>query len=167
MNESSRRSVSKKVKVINPIKDKQLEVLEDFRNQLRLLIHLQGSLASKEQHYENASVIEEKRLRVYDMVVPVLVTIFERMESVLLAKHPGGAPRNPYRDLAFDLLTSHYIESGKVLQPKVLVKAVESQLPQSTRDGDSSGKEPFSIRIAREVISSFKACLQFTPDDWN
>lgn len=167
MNDSNTIPSAKIRKVARPIKEKQLEALENLRDQLRLLIHLQGSLVSKARYSENPSLIEEKRLRVYDNAIPALVTVFEKLEKVLLAKHPGGAPKNPYRDLAFELLTSHYIASGKVLQPKVLVRAVESGLPQSTLDGDVFGKEPFSIRIAREVISCFKACLQFTPDDWN
>ena len=167
MNETPKKTVAVKKKVTNPIKQKQLDVLQNFHDQLRLLTQLQGGLVSKAQHSEDHSSIEDQRLRIYDATVPVLVTIFEEMHRVLSEKHPGGAPKNQYRDLAFEILTNHYIENGKVLQPKALVKSVLNQLTEDDRRADACGNEPFSIRIAREVILNFKACLHYPMDDWN
>jgi hypothetical protein len=167
MKEGFNKTTAPKRRSITPIKEKQLDVLESFRDQLRLLIQLQGSLVSKGQHSGSPSYFDEQRLRIYDATMPVLTTIFEKMEKVLLTKHPGGAPKNPYRDLAFDLLTTHYIDDGKVLKPKALVKLVLYQLPESKRHADAYGNEPFSVRIAREVISNFKVCLHYPIDDWN
>lgn len=167
MNEDYNKVIAIKKRSTTPIKQKQLDVLESFRDQLRLLIQLQGSLVSKAQHSENPSTFEERRLRLYDATVPALVAIFEKMEKILLTKHPGGAPKNPYRDLAFDLLTNHYMDNGALLKPKALVKLVLNQLPENKRYADANGNEPFSVRIAREVISNFKVCLHYPIDDWN
>lgn len=64
MNDSYKSPTANNKKAAKPIKEKQLEVLENLRDQLRLLIHLQSSITSKAQHCENPSLIEEKRLRV-------------------------------------------------------------------------------------------------------
>lgn len=151
----------------NAIKAKQLKALERCYEYLRLLVAMQRNAMERVQLSDAPAQIHRERLAVYDRIVPLLVSEFEGLGKEISAKHPGGAPENKFRTLAFDLLTECYLSNGSVLTAKELVMAVEAHLPKGALEADASGKEPFSSRIAGSVIRDFKACLHSSPNDWN
>jgi hypothetical protein len=148
------------------IKAKQLDALDRLRDQLRLLVRVQGSWVQKARDSDDPRLMQEHRLKVYDRSMQTLVSSFSELETTLLERHPGGAPRNEYRDLAFNVLTDQYIERGEILKAKFLIKALEARLPEGALKVGESGNEPFSGRMAQAVIRDFKACLHSIPSDW-
>jgi hypothetical protein len=154
-------------KATTKLKANQRNALEQFGDRLHLLVAIQKNAVERTEFSDDPTQVQMTRLAIYDRFMPLLVTCFESLDDTLSPKHPGGAPRNEFRPLAFDLLTDHYIEHGEILQAKKLVRAVTAKLPEGTLDADASGKELFSSRVAGEVIKEFKACLHSHPDDWN
>jgi hypothetical protein len=148
------------------LKAKQLRALDRLRDQLRLLVNVQRNWVQKARDSDDPRPMQEHRLEVYDRYMQALVTTFCELEATLSERHPGGAPRNKYRDLAFDLLTDHYIERGEIHKAKFLIKALEERLPKGALVAEKSGREPFSERMAQTVIRDFKACLHSIPSDW-
>lgn len=161
------RTGQSKAKSKGALKTKQLGALEHLRDQLGLLVRLQGKWVNKAHDSDDPRQIHDHRLWVYDQFMQALVAAFEQLEATLSERHPGGAPSNKYRDLAFDVLTDHYIANSKILKAKTLVRALGERLPEGALGADASGKEPFTQRIAGAVIRDFKACLNSTPNDWN
>lgn len=154
-------------KAATKLKANQLGALGQFGDHLRLLVAFQKNAVERLALSDDPTPIQMERLAIYDRFMPLLVTCFETFDDTLSPKHPGGAPRNKFRSLAFDLLTDHYINCGEIFPAKKLVKAVTAKLPEDLLYKDAAGKEPFSSRVAREVIKDFKACLRSHPDDWN
>lgn len=148
------------------IKAKQLGALDRLRDQLRLLIRHQRYWVQKARDSDDPRPMQGHRLEVYDRSMQALVASFCELETTLSERHPGGAPRNEYRDLAFDILTDHYIERGEIFKAKFLIKGLEARLPESALKAGESGNEPFSGRMAQTVIRDFKACLHSIPSDW-
>jgi hypothetical protein len=149
------------------VKASRLDALENLRELLLLLIALQKNAVERASLSDDATSIHMQRLSLYDRLIPSLVNCFEKLEAELLAKQPGGAPRNRHRDLAFEILTQHYIAKGRVLTAKSLAKCVVAKLPDSEREGDADGKEPFPPSTARDEVRLFKVLLKTTQDDWN
>lgn len=154
-------------KAATNLKANQLVALGQFGEYLRLLVAFQKNAIERLALSDDPMSIQMERLAIYDRFMPLLVNCFGTFDATLSPKHPGGAPRNEFRPLAFDLLTDHYINRGEMLSAKKLVKAVTAKLPEDLLYKDAGGKEPFSSRLAREVIKDFKACLRSHPDDWN
>ena len=100
------------LKTTAPIKTKakRLAALENLREQLLLLVALQKNAIKRIRHSDHDAIllINKERLLIYDRFMQLLVCSFEDLQNELSKKQPGGAPRNPHRDLAFDILTEHY-----------------------------------------------------------
>lgn len=166
MEETNNKGKSSK-KAATGLKANQLVALGQFGDHIRLLVAFQKNAKERLALSDDPTIIQMERLAIYDRFMPLLVTCFETFDDALSPKHPGGAPRNEFRPLAFKLLTDNYINCGEILQAKILSRAVSAKLPEDLLYKDAAGKEPFSPRLAREVIKDFKACLRSHPDDWN
>ena len=154
-------------KAATKLKENQRYALEQFGDRLHLLVAIQKNAVERLGFSDDPAPVQMTRLAIYDLFMLLLVTCFENLDDALSQKQPGGNPGNQFRPLAFDVLTDHYIEHGVVLKGKELIRAVAKKLPEGSLDADASGKEPFSLRVAGEVIKEFKACLRSHPDDWN
>jgi hypothetical protein len=136
-----------------------LALLENIRDQLRLLIDLQRNCQERAGLSDDPPSVANERLVLYDRFLPLLALSCEELETELSIKHPGGAPQNPHRPLAMKILADHYISCHKVLQPKILAKEVSARLPEGDAEPDATGKEAFSVRVARKEIQLFKWIL--------
>jgi hypothetical protein len=154
-------------KAVTKTKANRLEELDNFREQLALLVALQKNAILRANESEEPAMIHMDRLCIYDRFVRMFVTSFERLATTLSATQPGGAPRNPNREIAFQILTECYCTNNTVLTAKKLVKQVLATLPIEQRKVDPEGREPFSERIAGEEIRDFKALLRTAAIDSN
>ena len=148
-------------------KEKRLAALETLRELLLLLVAIQRNAIERMQYSDRDAIlhIHEQRLSIYDRFMKLFVCSFEELEKELSKKQPGGAPRNKHRDLAFNILTANYIETEKILTAKALSKQVIDRLTNQQRAEENL--DPFSPRIAGEVITEFKILLSTRQIDWN
>lgn len=136
-----------------------LAELNLFRERLSLMIKIQANAHQRAKISDDPVQVHLERLNDYDQFMGLLVDSFEGLDAEISAKHAGGAPKNKHRELAYRLLTDHYIGTGKYMQAKALARSVTNSLPENLRDGDANGNEVFTERIAREVINIFKSDL--------
>ena len=162
-----KKKIGPKTTAPTKTKAKRLAALENLREQLLLLVAIQKNANKRMQLSDRDGIllIREQRLSIYDRFMQLLVCSFEDLEKELSEKQPGGAPRNQHRNLAFDILTAHYIKTGKVLTAKTLSKQVIDRLTSQQRAEEKL--DPFSLRIAGKVIKEFKIFLGTSPSDWN
>jgi hypothetical protein len=162
-----KKKIGLKTTTSRKTKAKRLAALENLRERLLLLVALQKNAIERIQHSDHVAIllIQKRRLLIYDRFMQLLVCSFEDLQKELSKKQPGGAPRNPHRDLAFNILTEHYIQTEKVLTAKNLSRQVIERLPSEQRIEERL--DPFSLRIAAEVIKEFKILLRTSPIDWN
>ena len=161
------RSSSKKP-ASKPVKQPQLDALHDLSAVVHLIVSAHGSFVRRAREGEDPNQTLLDLLDACGNGMRLMVGAIEKLHDVSDVTHAGGRPKNEYRNLAFDVLTEHYIASGEVLKSTPLVCEVERRIsPDVGVLRPADGTQLFSSRIAREVIQDFKACLHSTVNDWN
>lgn len=151
-----------------PVKQPQLDALHDLSAVVHLIVSAHGSFIRRAREGEDPNQTLLDLLDACGNGMRLMVGAIEKLRDVSDVTHAGGRPKNKYRNLAFDVLTGHYIASGKVLKSKALISEVESRIPPDVfAQRPDDGTELFSQAVAREVIRDLKACLHSTVNDWN
>ncbi len=149
------------------VKQPQLNALEDLDYALYVLNRTQQMLADEATRSDNPEMFQKARIISIENCLPDVIQAFDRLNTLLRTKRPGGAYPNRYRKLAFDIMTDHYIDSRGLMKAVDLVQAVLDQLPKGTPISDADGREVFSQRLARDVRKSFIEAITVNFDDLN
>jgi hypothetical protein len=104
---------------------------------------------------------EQFRLEIYDHYYPRILECTLRLASFDKMKQAGGKPIKKHFELAYKILSEHFIETSTILKPKELSRRSLQRLQEKGYVLKSAEDDPVSIRYAREVIFVFKAGLPY------
>lgn len=104
---------------------------------------------------------DQFRLDIYDHYYPKILECTLRLTSFDKMKQAGGKPIKKHFELAYKILSEHYINTGSIMKPKELSRKSLQRLKEQGYVLKSAGEDPVSIRYAREVIFVFKVGLPY------